>query len=95
MHEIIPAPTNVAVFIGYTHPLKTLAGNDRKPVRIFGFADYQREFGGFVRSAAFAYAFDTAGRPGAFGDLAQAINQFFLNGGSEAYVVSVNRALPN
>jgi uncharacterized protein len=95
LHEIIPAPTNVAVFIGYTHPLKTVAGNDGKPVRIFGFADYQREFGGFVRSAAFAYAFDAAGRPGAFGDLAQAVNQFFLNGGTDAYVVSVNRASSN
>jgi uncharacterized protein len=94
LHEIIPAPTNVAVFIGYTHPLKTLAGNEGKPVRIFGFANYQREFGGFVRSAAFANAFDAAGRPGASGDLAQAVNLFFLNGGTEAYVVSVNRASP-
>jgi uncharacterized protein len=91
LREIVPAPTGVAVFIGYTHPLKTLAGNEGKPVRITGFADYQREFGGFVRSAAFAYAFDAAGRPGAFGDMAQAVNQFFLNGGTEAYVVSVNR----
>jgi hypothetical protein len=92
LHEIIPAPTNVAVFIGYTHPLKTVAGNDGSPVRIAGFADYARQFGGFVRSAAFAYAFDAAGKPGASGDLAQAVNQFFLNGGTEAYVVSVNRA---
>lgn len=92
MHAIVPAPTDVTVFIGYTHPLKTAAGNDGKPVRIFGFADYQREFGGFVRSAAFAYAFDAAGKPSAFGDLAQAVNQFFLNGGTEAYAVSVNRA---
>jgi uncharacterized protein len=92
LHEIIPAPTDVTVFIGYTHPLKTAVGNDGAPVRIFGFADYQREFGGFARSAAFAYAFDAAGKPGAFGDLAQAVNQFFLNGGTDAYVVSVNRA---
>jgi hypothetical protein len=94
LHEIIPAPTDVAVFIGYTHPLKAVAGNDGSPVRIAGFADYARQFGGFVRSAAFAYAFDAAGKPGAFGDLAQAINQFFLNGGTDAYVVSVNRASP-
>jgi Bacteriophage tail sheath protein len=92
MHAIIPAPTSVAIFVGYSHPLKTIAENDGKPVRISGFADYQRQFGGFVRSAAFAYAFDAAGRPGAFGDLAQAVNQFFLNGGTDAYVVSVNRA---
>jgi hypothetical protein len=94
LHEIIPAPTDVAVFIGYTHPLKTVAGNDGSPVRIAGFADYARQFGGFVRSAAFAYAFDAAGKPGASGDLAQAVNQFFLNGGTDAYVVSVNRASP-
>jgi uncharacterized protein len=94
LHEIIPAPTDVAVFIGYTHPLKTVAGNDGGPVRIAGFADYARQFGGFVRSAAFAYVFDAAGKPGASGDLAQAVNQFFLNGGTDAYVVSVNRASP-
>jgi uncharacterized protein len=84
LHEIIPAPTDVAVFIGYTHPLKTVAGNDGGPVRIAGFADYARQFGGFVRSAAFAYVFDAAGKPGASGDLAQAVNQFFLNGGTDA-----------
>jgi hypothetical protein len=92
LHEILPGPTDVAVFIGYTHPLKTSAGNEGKPVRISSFAEYRREFGGFVRSAAFAYAFDAAGKPGAFGDLAQAVNLFFLNGGADAYVVSVNRA---
>jgi hypothetical protein len=95
LHAIVPAPSNVAVFVGYSHPLKTSAGNEGKPVRIFSFADYQREFGGFVRSAAFAYAFDAAGKPGAFGDLAQAVHQFFLNGGTEACVVSVNRTSPN
>src|SRR6516162_8237287 len=55
-HAITPAPTNIAVFIGYTHPLKTNAANFGNAVQIFGFADYQREFGGFLRSTAYAIA---------------------------------------
>src|ERR1700682_3905569 len=51
-HSITAAPTNIAVFIGYTHPLKTLKENWGKPVEIFGFMDYRRGFGGFLRSAA-------------------------------------------
>jgi hypothetical protein len=85
-HTILSAPTNIAVFIGYTHLFKTKAEHLGKPVQIFGFSDYQREFGGFVRSVAFANASK------AFGDMAQALNQFFLNGGTNAYIVSVNPA---
>jgi hypothetical protein len=59
--------------------------------QIFGFADYQSQYGGFVRSGAFARAFGVAGNQGAFGDMAQAVSQFFLNGGATCYVV----ALPN
>lgn len=96
-HSITAAPTNIAVFIGYTHPLKTLPKNWGRPVEIFGFMDYQRQFGGFLRSAAFAaagnaYAFaDDPGRDPetAFGDMAEAVNQFFLNGGTTAYVVGI------
>jgi phage tail sheath protein FI len=88
-HTITPAPTNVAVFIGYTHPLKTNPANFGVPVEIFGFLDYQRHFGGFVRSAAFASAAN------AFGDMAVAVNQFFLNGGSDAFIVALtNSNLP-
>ena len=85
-HTITPAPTSVAVFIGYTHPLKTNPANFGVPVEIFGFLDYQRQFGGFVRSAAFANA------AGVFGDIAVAVNQFFLNGGSDAFVVALNNS---
>jgi phage tail sheath protein FI len=85
-HTITPAPTSVAVFIGYTHPLKTNPANFGVPAEIFGFLDYQRQFGGFVRSAAFANA------SGAFGDIAVAVNQFFLNGGSDAFVVALNNS---
>lgn len=84
---IVAAQTNVGVFIGYTHPLKTVAF--KTPVLISGFADYQRMFGGFVRSMAFANAFDGTGKPGAFGDMATAVNQFFLNGGTQTYVVGL------
>ena len=101
-HSIPAAPTNIAVFIGYTHPLKTQPANWGNPYQIFGFNDYQRQFGGFVRSAAFAaagnaYAYAT--NPGldpntAFGDMAVAVNQFFLNGGTEAYVVGIQSTPP-
>jgi len=81
VHTITAAPTNIAVFIGYTHPLKTI--NWRRAVQIFGFNDYARQFGGFLRSTAFANAAPE------FGDMAVAVNQFFLNGGTEAYVVGL------
>jgi uncharacterized protein len=88
-HTITAAPTNIAVFIGYTHPLKTKTDPDPRhpkaePFQIFGFADYQRQFGGFVRSAAFAT------QSAKFGDMASAVSQFFLNGGTTAYIVSLN-----
>lgn len=91
-HTITAAPTNIAVFIGYTHPLKTSADKLNKAVQIFSFSDYQANFGGFVRGGAFAnaYGIDTPLNPGAFGDMAQAVSQFFLNGGSNAYVVSLH-----
>ncbi|MDQ6867028.1 MAG: phage tail sheath subtilisin-like domain-containing protein [Pseudomonadota bacterium] len=105
-HTITAAPTNIAVFIGYTHPLKTKPANWGKAVLIFGFADYQREFGGFLRSTAYAFAGASQwikdGTPvfasevphwdpenNSFGDMASAVNQFFLNGGTQAYVVGL------
>ena len=51
-HTITAAPTNIAVFAGYTHPLKTKSFG--KPVRLFSFTDYEREFGGFVPPPMFA-----------------------------------------
>jgi hypothetical protein len=90
-HTITAAPTNIAVFIGYTHPLKTAPGLLGQAQQIFGFADYQAQYGGFVRSGAFTRAIGVANNQGAFGDMAQAVNQFFLNGGATCYIV----ALPN
>jgi len=88
-HSITAAPTNIAVFIGYTHPLKTISTNFNKSVLILSFQDFQRQFGGFLQSAAFARAIDpaVATPDNSFGDMAQAVNQFFLNGGTTAYVV--------
>jgi len=104
-HSIAAAPTNIAVFIGLTHPLKTDPANWGKPVQLFGMADYQRGFGGFVRSSAFAAGGDAtaftrtdhttglADPTTSFGDMTQALSQFFLNGGTQAYVVGVKTAV--
>jgi phage tail sheath protein FI len=89
---IVAAQTNVGVFIGYAHPLKTPQTLLGTAVLINGFTDYQRQFGGFVRSVALTSAYDTQNNPGAFADLALAVNQFFLNGGTQTYVVAVNNS---
>jgi uncharacterized protein len=96
-HSITAAPTNLAVFVGYTHPLKTITTNFGKAFLILGFQDYQRQFGGFVRSAAFASAMDpsVADPSTSFGDMAQAINQFFINGGTQTYVVALESQFLN
>jgi phage tail sheath protein FI len=73
--SIAAAPTSVAVFVGYAHPFKT--GLPGQPVRVFNFTDYERAFGGIFQSAAI----DT--------NLGHAVFQFFLNGGSDAYVVGL------
>jgi phage tail sheath protein FI len=80
-HTITAAPTNVAVLIGYTHPFKTRSFGT--PVRLFSFTDYERQFGGFFYNQL--YDFESA----PFGSVAHAVNQFFLNGGSECYVVGL------
>ncbi len=72
---ITAAPTSITVFVGYTHPFKT-----RKPgqaVRILNFTEYEKEFGGFFGSNSID------------SNLPHAVNQFFLNGGSDAYVVGL------
>lgn len=74
---ITAAPTSIAVFVGYTHPFKTKPTNFKKAVQIFNFTDYENEFGGLYRS----------GLVGA--NVADAVNQFFLNGGTVAYIVGL------
>jgi uncharacterized protein len=74
-HTITAAPTSITVFVGYTHPFKTK--NINKPVQLFSFTDYEREFGGLFVSDIF----DST--------LAYSVNQFFLNRGTNAYVVAL------
>jgi hypothetical protein len=81
VHSITAAPTSIAVFIGYVHPFQgECAERDEwaKPIRIFNFADYERIFGGLYRNATIGMS-----------DVGYAVNQFFLNGGSDAYVVGL------
>src|SRR5689334_23397655 len=51
-------------------------GPTNKAVQIFSFADFERQFGGLYINSEASYG----------------IQQFFLNGGSEAYVVKIGRA---
>jgi hypothetical protein len=77
-HAITAAPTSITVFVGYTHPFKgECAKNNgwKQARRIFSFDEYKRIFGGLYRSTFV----DSS--------VAYAVNQFFLNGGSDAYVV--------
>src|SRR5205807_2249758 len=82
-HTIAAAATSIGVFVGYTHPFKTTSF--KKAVRLFSFADYEREFGGFFSSSAF----ETSDAKSQFSSVAHAVNQFFLNGGSDCYVVGL------
>jgi phage tail sheath protein FI len=92
-HTITPAPTSIAAFVGYTHPLKTglpwtaplsqQSSSDphtAPAIQLFSFADYQANFGGF---------FDSPWLPDYVGN---AVYQFFLNGGSTCYVVGLTDA---
>jgi phage tail sheath protein FI len=69
VRTIVGVSTSVAAFIDRF----TRAPLDR-PIQIFSFADFEREFGGLDSGSEASYA----------------IQQFFLNGGSEAYVVRIN-----
>ena len=76
-HSIIAAPTSVTVFVGYTHPFKTDPDNWGKAVEIFSFSDYERGFGGLYSSGVIE------------SHVAYSVYQFFLNGGSTAYIVAL------
>src|SRR5487761_2048055 len=76
-HPITAAPTSITVFVGYTHPFKTDPANWGKAVEIFSFTDYEREFGGLYTSVVLE------------SHVAYAVNQFFLNGGTDAYIVAL------
>ena len=78
-HAISPAPTSIAVFVGYSHPYKTL--NFGVAQQIFSFSDYETYFGGMFSSGL------------TDASLPRAVSQFFLNGGSNAYVVGIQPGL--
>ena len=54
----------------------TARGLDQRPTRIQSFADFERGFGGLDRDSELSYA----------------VQQFFLNGGGDAYVVRVPKS---
>jgi uncharacterized protein len=78
-HTITPAPTSIAAFVGFTHPLQTPKSSPQStPANVlYSFADYQNYYGGFFSS------------PGLPDYVGQAVFQFFLNGGSQCYVVGL------
>lgn len=76
-HSVTAAPTSITVFVGYTHPFKTNPANWGKAKEIFSFTDYEREFGGLYTSGVVE------------SHVAYAVNQFFLNGGADAFVVAL------
>lgn len=82
---ITPSPTSVTVFIGYTHPYKTQLPTGQslfwQATEIFSFSDYQTLFGGLYANSWLP------------SDVAYAVQQFFLNGGSTAYVVGIPSSL--
>jgi len=78
-HAIVAAPTSIAAFIGYSHPFRTK--NFGIAQLLFSFSDYETYFGGLF----------TSGLTDA--SLPRAVYQFFLNGGSSAYVVGLQPGL--
>lgn len=80
-HSITAAPTSVTVFVGYTNPFWVGANNASPPwgvaTELTSFSDYVSIYGGFFNSP---WLPDLVG---------QAVYQFFLNGGSNAYVIAL------
>src|SRR5580704_10708282 len=79
-HTIAAAPTSVTVFVGYVHPFLTPTANFGQALEIFSFSDYERLYGGFYQSSVIDC------------NVAYAVNAFFTNGGTNAYVVGLNPA---
>jgi phage tail sheath protein FI len=79
-HTIAAAPTSVTVFVGYSHPFKSPLPPFGAPQEIFSFSDYERLYGGIFQSSVID------------NNLAYAVSQFFLNGGSDAIIVALQPA---
>jgi phage tail sheath protein FI len=80
-HAVTAAPTSVTVFVGFTNPFWVGPGDTPPPwgvaTELTSFNDYVLIYGGFFSSP---WLPDLVG---------QAVYQFFLNGGSNAYVVAI------
>ncbi len=81
-HAITPAPTSIAAFIGYAHPYRTPKVNlstatQTAAVQIFSFTDFETAFGGLFTSGLVDP------------NLGRAVFNFFLNGGSQAWIVGL------
>ncbi len=74
-HTIQAAPKSIAVFVGYTHPFKSVKFNTA--AEIGSFTEYERRFGGLYASGVVD------------AHVAYAVNEFFLSGGVLAYVVGL------
>ena len=79
-HAVVPAPTSIAAFVGYSHPYQNTAGFGVAK-QIFSFNDYQTFFGGLFSSGL------------TDASLPRAVYQFFLNGGSTAWIVGLQPGL--
>src|SRR6478672_9816636 len=80
-HTITAAPTSITVFVGYVHPFQgECAAGDHwgEAIRIFSISEFDRWFGGLYNNRVLGKS-----------EVAYAVNQFFLNGGSDAYVVGL------
>ncbi|MER5768751.1 phage tail sheath C-terminal domain-containing protein [Streptomyces sp. NPDC001985] len=71
VRTIASVSTSVAAFVGHTR-----RGPLNRPVRVTGFADFERRFGGLTARGAVGHA----------------VHQFFGNGGAVAVIVRVTRA---
>jgi phage tail sheath protein FI len=78
-HAVQPAPTSIAAFVGYSHPFQTEAFNVAQTLNSFN--DYETYFGPLFSSGLVDAS------------LPRAVYQFFLNGGSTAYVVGLQPGL--
>jgi len=81
-HSVTAAPTAVTVFVGYTNPFWLAAPEATPPpfgqaTEVQSFAEYAALFGGFFSCP---WLTDYVGH---------AVYQFFLNGGSDAYIVGI------
>jgi phage tail sheath protein FI len=68
VRSIVGVGTSTTAFVGYT-----ARGLDNRPTRLFGFADFERAFGGLASDSLTSYA----------------VSQYFANGGTDAVVVRV------